>query len=428
MAGQTTVNYSYDNANRLTQITQGSSTATFTYDAAGRRTSLTLPNGVLVEYAYDNASRLTEITYKQNGTTVLGNLTYEYDRNGNRIKTGGSFARTGLPQAVASTAYNAANHQTTFGDKTLTYDDNGNLQTVTDSSGTTTYTWNARNQLVGIGGPGVSATFVYDGLGRREKKTINSNVTEFLYDGLNPVQETSGSTILANILPGLGIDEFLTRTDVVAGVTSAFLTDALGSPVAVTDNSGAVQTEYTYEPFGKTTVSGASNSNPFQYTGRENDGTGLFYYRNRYYHPQLQRFVSEDPIEFEAGGTNLYAYVANSPVNFTDALGLTHYPCSGPFESARPPKGHRCQPPPPKPKSDPKPPTPPEPPPPQPQWEPNPAHKEACKDPTKCPTGTCAYMGFLCIDKEPVPPPKEGNLPAPPSVPTKPGQPYGEYQ
>jgi YD repeat-containing protein len=133
-------------ANRLTQITQGSSAVTYTYDAAGRRTSVTLPNGVLVEYAYDNASRLTEITYKQNGTTVLGNLTYEYDKAGNRIKTGGSFARTGVPDGVSTTNYNAANQQTAFGDKTLTYDDNGNLTSMTDTGGTTTYSWNARNQ------------------------------------------------------------------------------------------------------------------------------------------------------------------------------------------------------------------------------------------------------------------------------------------
>jgi RHS repeat-associated protein len=204
----------------------------------------------------------------------------------------------------------------------LTYDNNGNLQTITDPSGTTTYTWNARNQLTGISGPGMSASFVYDGLGRREKKTINGSLTEFLYDGLNPVQETSGATILANILPGLGIDEFLTRTDVVAGVTSSFLTDALGSPIAVTDNTGTVQTEYTYEPFGKTTFTGSSNSSSYQYTGRENDGTGLYYYRNRYYHPLLQRFVSEDPIEFGGGGFNLYSYVGNNPLRYIDPLGL----------------------------------------------------------------------------------------------------------
>ena len=196
-----------------------------------------------------------------------------------------------------------------------------------------------------ISGAGVNATFVYDGLGRREQKTINGNLTEFLYDGLNPVQETSGATILANILPGLAIDEFLTRTDVVVGVTSSFLTDALGSPVAVTDNAGVVQTEYTYEPFGKTTPGGASNSSSYQYTGRENDGTGLYYYRNRYYHPQLQRFISEDPIEFEGGDSNLFAYVQNAPINYIDPLGLIGSHCTlGPKCPVPPPKKPKCDP------------------------------------------------------------------------------------
>ena len=140
-----------------------------------------------------------------------------------------------------------------------------------------------------------AASFIYDGLGRRQKKTIGASPTEFLYDGVNPVQETSGATVLANILTGLGIDEFFSRTDVPAATTSHFLPDGLRSAVALTDPAGAVQTEYTYEPFGRTTVTGVSSSNPFQYTGRENDGTGLYYYRARYYYPLLQRFVSEDP-------------------------------------------------------------------------------------------------------------------------------------
>jgi hypothetical protein len=81
--------------------------------------------------------------------------------------------------------------------------------------------------------------------------------------------------VLANILTGLGVDEFLTRTDVGAGTTSHLLTDALGSALALADAAGTVQTEYTYEPFGRTTATGMSNTNPFQYTGRENDGSGL---------------------------------------------------------------------------------------------------------------------------------------------------------
>jgi RHS repeat-associated protein len=82
-----------------------------------------------------------------------------------------------------------------------------------------------------------------------------------------------------------------------------------------------MQSEYTYEPFGKTADTGGLNTNPFQFTGRENDGTGLYYYRARYYHPGLQRFMSEDPIGYAAGDINLFAYTGNSATNFRDPSG-----------------------------------------------------------------------------------------------------------
>jgi RHS repeat-associated protein len=88
-----------------------------------------------------------------------------------------------------------------------------------------------------------------------------------------------------------------------------------------------VRTTYTYEPFGAASATGQSNTNPYQYTGRENDGTGLDYYRARYYSPARQRFISEDPIQFAGGDVNLYAYVANNPVNGTDPTGLIGLNC-----------------------------------------------------------------------------------------------------
>jgi RHS repeat-associated protein len=89
----------------------------------------------------------------------------------------------------------------------------------------------------------------------------------------------------------------------------------------LTDENGIVKTIYTYDPFGAVTITGEASDNPFQYTGRENDGTGLYYYRARYYSPELQRFISEDPIGL-AGGINQFAYVGNSPCNWIDPLGL----------------------------------------------------------------------------------------------------------
>jgi RHS repeat-associated protein len=81
-----------------------------------------------------------------------------------------------------------------------------------------------------------------------------------------------------------------------------------------------VQQSYSYSPVGETTGSGTV-ANSFQFTGRENDSTGLMYYRARYYAPAWGRFISEDPIGL-AGGLNQYAYAGNNPVEFGDPTGL----------------------------------------------------------------------------------------------------------
>jgi RHS repeat-associated protein len=95
----------------------------------------------------------------------------------------------------------------------------------------------------------------------------------------------------------------------------------LGSTLATTDSTGALATQYTFEPFGNTSSTGATTSNAFQFTGRENDGTGLYFYRARYYSPTTQRFISQDPIGFAGGSSNLYTYTLNSPTNLTDSSG-----------------------------------------------------------------------------------------------------------
>jgi RHS repeat-associated protein len=307
---QAAVSYAYDAADRWQSITQGATAVSLTRDAAGRRQTLTLPNGIAVTYGYDAASQLTSLGYQQN-SSPLGDLSYTYDSGGRRTTLAGSYARTRLPAALSSASYDAANRLTSWGGTTLSHDNNGNLL----GDGSRTYTWNARNQLSGMSGT-PAASFHYDALGRRVGKTVGSATTGYLYDGYNPVVELAGSTPSATLLTGLNIDEYFTRTDSTG--TRTFLTDALGSTAALASSTGSLET-YGYEPFGATD---AASTNPYQYTGRENDGTGLYHYRTRYYHPTYQRFITEDPLGNGTSGANLYAYVMNSPLGYRDPLGL----------------------------------------------------------------------------------------------------------
>ncbi len=144
---------------------------------------MTLPNQVATSYIYDQASRLTGITYSQ-ANTSLGTLTYAYDAAGRVIAEGGTLAQTGLPAAVSSGAYNDGNQLTQWNNSTLTYDANGSLV----SDGSNTYQWDARNRLASLTGSS-SAAVQYDAVGRRQAKAIGSSQTNFLFDGLNSVQE-----------------------------------------------------------------------------------------------------------------------------------------------------------------------------------------------------------------------------------------------
>src|SRR5207245_5256278 len=98
----------------------------------------------------------------------------------------------------------------------------------------------------------------------------------------------------------------------------------LGSTTALTNSGGSVSQSYSAGPFGNL-LNSPTDSNPFQFTGRENDGSGLLYYRARYYNPAWGRFVSQDPIGF-AGGINPYVYADDNPIGNTDPTRLGWLP------------------------------------------------------------------------------------------------------
>ncbi|GAB3788066.1 RHS repeat-associated core domain-containing protein [Dyella agri] len=315
---QAQVNYTYDNANRLTALAQGSTGLTRTFDNANRLQQLTLPNGVTETYGYDNANEVTGIAYAQGNGTSLGNLAYTYDTVGRRVSQIGTFASDTLPTATSQAGtFDLNNRQTSYNGTTLQYDANGNVT----SDGVRTYAWNARNQLTQIQqGSTVVASFTYDAMGRRQSKSLNGGtVTTYLYDGATPVLETQGGTVTP-ILTGLGVDQYFARPEATGA--AYFLTDAQGSTIGLTDGGGNLVQQYQYSPYGKVTASNTGTSNPYQYTGRENDGGGLYYYRARYYSTTMKRFLSEDPMGFAGGQNDFYAYVGGNPLSYIDPFGL----------------------------------------------------------------------------------------------------------
>jgi RHS repeat-associated protein len=322
--GQPTVVYTYDAAERLTSIANGDRAVTLSYDEANRRTSTVLPNGIVGNYGFDAANQLTGITYTL-GSDVVGDLTYAYDRAGNRMGIGGRWARVSLPKSLAAADYDAANELTRWDAQFFEYDANGNL---TDD-GIDTYRWDARNQLASIAGR-TSASFQYDAFGRRSSKAVGDSAVSFVYDGQSPVQELAGSAPVANLLSGLFVDQFFGRTDATG--TSTYLIDAVNSTIALAGSDGTISTSFSYEPFGAVSVSGQAPTSAYQFTGRENDLTGLYYYRARYYSPTTGRFVSEDPLtDSERFGRalslkddlNSYTYARNDPVQWIDPDGLS---------------------------------------------------------------------------------------------------------
>jgi RHS repeat-associated protein len=107
----------------------------------------------------------------------------------------------------------------------------------------------------------------------------------------------------------------------VEGGRAYFSVDQLGSTRALTKGLGEELVAYDYDPYGGSVASSLQIKNAYQFTGRERDDTGLYYYRARYYDPAMGRFISEDPIGM-AAGLNTYAYVNGKPLLFTDTSGI----------------------------------------------------------------------------------------------------------
>ena len=215
---------------------------------------------------------------------------------------------------------------------------------------TTDYEWDYRNRLTKItdkdffGATTNEVEYHYDIFDRRIAKVIDDQTTVdteyFVYDGQHIALRLDEDGAVANrYLHGPAVDQILADEQVstpgAAGDVLWTLTDNLGSVRDVvnydaTTDTSTVVNHIVYDSFGNIrSETNATVDVIFGFTGRETDEeSGLYYYRARYYDPAIGQFVSEDPIGFAAGDSNLRRYVGNSPTNATDPSGMWAAPGS----------------------------------------------------------------------------------------------------
>ncbi len=355
----------YDWAGRLQELDQfgqGSpaqlvSGTTYSYDAQGRTTGLVSRNaaGAILsqfDYTYDlRGEVLTDsdgrvYTYDAQGQlTGDGSATYSVSAGGNRTMTG---YQTG-----------AGNELLSDGTWNYTYDAAGNETGKTNiaTGETWTYSFDNKNDLTAAVQKTISGTvemeadYKYDAFGNRLETDVwtaatGTVVTKFALDGWNPAKGTpvgnenwdvvadldgSGS-LTTRYLRGDVVDQLLARLDKTGSTLTpyGYLTDNLGSIRTVLDGNGHVVDSITYDAFGNITAeTNAGERGRYAWTGRELDvETGLQYNRARYYDSSTGRWISQDPIGFAAGDSNLYRYVTNKPIELTDSSGFEPDPIS----------------------------------------------------------------------------------------------------
>ncbi len=175
------------------------------------------------------------------------------------------------------------------------------------------YAYNKINNIVSSTVDGVTTTYVYNGDRLRESKTTNGVTTRHIYDGTDVVADVTGDTT-TNFVRGIGL---IYSENMNTGDKRQYALNAHGD-VAKRINADGTAEKFNCRAYG---IGIVGTPDPFGYCGEyTNSETGLIYLRNRYYDPELGRFINVDPV---FSGANWYAYCEGNPFNRIDPHGTT---------------------------------------------------------------------------------------------------------
>lgn len=301
-------------------------TADYEYYPSGMLKSVTYPIGVKAEYEYDKINRLKKVTNTK-GTTVLSQYIYNHDLNGNITSVTDSTGTT-------SYVYDELNrlievHRPNGTTDYYTYDVRGNRSSLTGkdvlSAQPINYTYSLWNELTSVTKNGITVNFEYnpETEGLRNKKSSSAGTTRYTYNPAGKVIAEANASNQVTAKYVWGPDRLLAKVD-SNNNKHYYLYNGHGDVVQVVDASGNVIVSYEYDEWGNHTTQGNFN-NPFRYAGEMYDEeTGLYYLRARYYDPTVGRFINKDTYEGDISNPlslNLYVYVGNNPLIRIDPTG-----------------------------------------------------------------------------------------------------------
>nr|WP_232627224.1 RHS repeat-associated core domain-containing protein [Streptomyces alfalfae] len=331
--GGTVQTVAVDKSGRPEKITAKSSKGTlvdlaYTYgygtdgktDGAKIRTKTDAVEGTKTSYTYDGAGRFSYAA-ENKGTALNSSWQYCYDLAGNLTSQG---TEKGCPRGTTYSINDAQQITAKNGSSAnWSYDAEGN-ETAGASTPEGTRTgekWSDHSQLTSLTVGGTTYAGQYGSTDQSERIKLGDTYFHNGPLGLSATS-TAGKDTGFNREPG-GTLNSMTRD----GKTYFYLTDAIGSVVAITDESGAKVNTYAYSPRGVTRAATSEKTpQPYRFAGGYQDPTGLYHYAARYYDPNIGRFNSTDPSGQEQ---NPYLYAEGDPVNRIDPSGLITGSISG---------------------------------------------------------------------------------------------------